>query len=181
MSSADFPFTNKGYGPVDFAQYSQFVPLLPQNCRLIVVDAKERGTSLLYKSKVVNPVDNVPVHDVCLLLHGEHYYALNSLSGLGGRTIAWNAKKHLRTRISTSVNHNTLVACVRKRLAYTSHPTQDSVKNVLVYFAIVSVSRITNKTRYAHAQRVKSVVTGLPDRSPITFANHSIALTVTRR
>ena len=99
--------------------------------------------------------------------------------GLEGRIIVWNAKKHLRTRISTSVNQNTLVACVRKRLAYTSHPTEDSVNNVLVYFAIVSVSRITNKTRYAHAQhRVKSVVTGLPDRSPITFANHSIALTV---
>ena len=81
--------------------------------------------------------------------------------GLGGRTIAWNAKKHT-TRIGTSVNQNTLVACVRKRLACTSRPTQDSVNNVLVYFAIVLVSRITNKTRYAHA-------------------NHSIALTVTRR
>ena len=88
-------------GPVDFSQYSQFVPLLPQNCRLIVVDANERGTSLLYKSKVVNPVDNVPVYDVCLLLHGEHYYALNSLS-------AWFGMRHLRTRISTSVNQNTL-------------------------------------------------------------------------
>ena len=102
--------------------------------------------------------------------------------GLGGRTIVWNAKKHTKTKVSTSVNQNTLVACVRKILAYTSHPTQDSVNNVLVYFAIVSVSRITNKTRYAHAQhRVKRVVTGLPDRSPITFANHSNALTVTRR
>ena len=102
--------------------------------------------------------------------------------GLGGRTIARNAKKHLRTRISTSVYQNTLVACVRKNLACTNHLTQDCVKNVLVYFAIVPVSRITNKTRYAHAQHhVKNVVTGLPDRSPITFANHSIALTVTRR
>ena len=27
---------------------------------------------------MVNPVDNVPVYDVCLLLHGERYYALNS-------------------------------------------------------------------------------------------------------
>ena len=49
------------YGPVDFTQNPQFVPLFPQNCRLIVVDIKERGTSLLYKSKVFNPVDNVPV------------------------------------------------------------------------------------------------------------------------
>ena len=68
--------------------------------------------------------------------------------GLGGRTIAWNAKKHTTTRIGTSVNQNTLVACVRKRLACTSHPTQDSVRNVLVYFAIVLVSRIINKARY---------------------------------
>ena len=81
-----------------------------------------------------------------------------------------------------SVNQHILVACVMKRLACTSYPTQDSVKNILVYFAIVPVSRITNKTSYAHAQRrVKSVVTGFPDRSPITFANHHIALTVTRR
>ena len=81
-----FNIANIRYGPVDFAQYPQFAPLLPQNCRLVVVDAKERGTSLLYKSKVVNPVDNVPVHDVCLLLHGEHYYALNSLSAWFGRS-----------------------------------------------------------------------------------------------
>ena len=75
-----FNIANIPYGPVDFAQYPQFVPLLPQNCRLIVVDAKERGTSLLYKRKVFNPVDNVPVYYVCLLLHGEHYNALTSLS-----------------------------------------------------------------------------------------------------
>ena len=104
------------------------------------------------------------------------------LRGLGDRTIVWNAKKHTTPRIGTSVNQNTFVACLRKRLACTNHPTQDYVKNVLVYFAIAPVSRITNKTRYAHAQhRVKSVVADLPDRSPITFENHSIALTVTRR
>ena len=119
---------------------------------------------------------------VCCCTENTTTLSTRCLRGLGGRTIVWNAKKHTKTKVSTSVNHNTLVACVRKRLAYTSHPTQDFVKNVLVYFAIVSVSRITNKTRYAHAQhRVKSVVTGLPDRSPITFANHYIALTVTRR
>ena len=101
--------------------------------------------------------------------------------GLGGHTIAYNAKKHLITRISTRVNQNTLVACVRKSLACTNHHTQDSVNNVLVYFATVPVLTITNKTRYANAQhRVKSVVTGFPDRSPITSANHAIVLTVTR-
>ena len=81
-----FNIANIPYGPVDFAQYPQFAPLIPQNCRLIVVDAKERGTSLLYKSQVVNPVANVPVHAVCLLLHEEHYYALNSLYTWFGRS-----------------------------------------------------------------------------------------------
>ena len=110
-------------------------PSSPQNCRLIVVDAKERATSLLYKSKVANPVDNVPVFDVCLLLHGEHYYVLNSpLTCFGRSYYCMECEKHLITRISTSENHNTLVACVRKWFACTSHPTQDSVKNVLVLF-----------------------------------------------
>ena len=81
-----FNIANIPYGPVNFAQYPRYVPLIPQNCRLIVVDAKARGTSLLYTSKVVNPVDNVPVYDVCLLLHGEHYYALNSLLAWFGRS-----------------------------------------------------------------------------------------------
>ena len=85
-SNADFPFTNKRYwtdhdifnianipyDPVDIAQYPQLVPLILQNCRLIVVDANERDISLLNKSKVVNPVDNVSVYGICLLLHGGH-------------------------------------------------------------------------------------------------------------
>ena len=44
-----FNIANIPYGPVDFAQFPQFVPLL-QNCRLIVVDAKERGTIFTWKS-----------------------------------------------------------------------------------------------------------------------------------
>ena len=194
MSSADFPFINKRYwsefdifnianipyGPMDFAQYSQCVPLIPQNCILIVGDAEERGTSMLYKSQVVNPVDNVPVYDV-YLLENTTTLSTRCRCGLRGRILVWNAKKYLITRVRTSVNQNTLVTCVRQRLACTSHPTQDYVNNVLAYFGIVPISRITNKTRYAHAQHnVKSVVTGLPDRSPITFANHYFALTVTR-
>ena len=101
--------------------------------------------SLLYKSKVVNPVDNIPVYDVCLLLHREHTTLLSRFRrGFGGRTIAWNVKKHTTTRIGTSLNQDTLVACVRKRLACTNHLTQYSVNTVLVYFSIVHVSRITN-------------------------------------
>ena len=143
-----------------------------------------RGVPLCcIKAKWFNPVDNVTVYDVCLLLHGEHYYALTSLSAWFGRSYyCMECEKHLITRISTSVNHNIFVACVRKRIAYTYHPTQDYVKNVLVYFATVPVSTITNKMKYADAQhRVKSVVTGWPERSPITFANHYIVLTVTMR
>ena len=84
-----FNIANIPYGPVDFAHYTQFATLIPHNCRLIIVDAKERGTSLLYKNKVFNPVGNVPVYVVCLFLHGEHYYALTSFRrGLVGRTIA---------------------------------------------------------------------------------------------
>ena len=77
-------------------------PSSPGTADIIVVDAKEMGTSLLYKSKAVNPVDNVPVYDVCLLLHGETLttHLTHCRRGLGGRTIAWNAKKHLITRIS---------------------------------------------------------------------------------
>ena len=37
-------------------------------------------------------------------------------------------------------------------LACTGHHTQNSVRNVLEYFATVPVSIITNKTRYAHAK-----------------------------
>ena len=68
--------------------------------------------------------------------------------GLGGRTITWIAqKKHLITKISTSVNTITLVACVRKILACTSHPTQNYVGNVLECIETVPVSTITKKTR----------------------------------
>ena len=43
-----FNIANIPYGPMDVAQFLQFAPLLSQNCRLIVVDVNERGTSLLY-------------------------------------------------------------------------------------------------------------------------------------
>ena len=119
---------------------------------------------------------------VCCCTENTTTLSPHCLRDFGGCTIAWNAKKHTTTRISTSVNQNTLVACVSKILACKSHPTQDSVNNMLVYLATVPVSTITNKTRYAQAQnRVKSVVTGLPERFPITSANHYIVLNVTRR
>ena len=77
------------YGPVDCSQYSHFTRCLPPNSRLIVVDAKEMTSSLLYKSDIYNPlpVDNVipPVNNICLLLHDNHYLPLISLSAWFGR------------------------------------------------------------------------------------------------
>ena len=37
-----FNIANIPFGPVDFAQYPQFVPLIPQNCRLVVVDDNDK-------------------------------------------------------------------------------------------------------------------------------------------
>ena len=78
------------YGPVDCSQYSHFTRCLPPNSRLIVVDAKEKTSSLLYKSDIYNPlpVDNVipPVNNICLLLHDNHYLPLISLSAWFGRS-----------------------------------------------------------------------------------------------
>ena len=69
----------------DCTQYHLFLPCLPQNSRLIVVDAKDRTKKLLYKSNVVNPNDS-PVNNVCLLLFNNHYYPLTSLSAWYGQT-----------------------------------------------------------------------------------------------
>ena len=74
------------YGPVDFSQYHRFLPCLPPNSRLIIIDAKEQNTSLLYKSDVVNPDSSNPIRNVCLLLCEEHYYAVTSLSAWFGRS-----------------------------------------------------------------------------------------------
>ena len=77
--SACFKTSGVQYGAVDCTQYHLFLPCLPQNSRLIVVDAKDRTKKLLYKSNVVDPND-FPVNNVCLLLFNNHYYPLVSLS-----------------------------------------------------------------------------------------------------
>ena len=41
------------YGPVDYGLFHKCVPFLPANSRIIVVDAKEKDTSLLYTSEVI--------------------------------------------------------------------------------------------------------------------------------
>ena len=66
----------------DFAQYPQFTPSF--HITGIVVDAKERGTSLLYN--MCNPVDNIPVYDVGFVLHEEHYNVLTLLFTSFGRS-----------------------------------------------------------------------------------------------
>ena len=83
--SVCFKTSGVQYGPVDCTQYHLFLPCLPQNSRLIVVDAKDRTKKLLYKSNVVNPNDS-PVNNVCLLLFNNHYYPLTSLSAWYGQT-----------------------------------------------------------------------------------------------
>ena len=55
------------YGPVGCTQYHLFLPCLPQNSRLIVVDAKDRTKKLVYKRNVVNPNDS-PVNNVSFIV-----------------------------------------------------------------------------------------------------------------
>ena len=78
------------YGAIDVSQYDKFLCCLPANSRLIVVDAKEQGTSLLYKSDICNVsvVNNVipPTNNISLLLYNDHYYPLSSLSAWFGRS-----------------------------------------------------------------------------------------------
>ena len=47
--SACFKTSGVQYGPVDFTQYHLFLPCLPQNSRLIVVDAKDRTKNYCIK------------------------------------------------------------------------------------------------------------------------------------
>ena len=56
--SACFKTSGVHYGPVACIQYHLFLPCLPKNSRVIVVDAKERTQKLLYKSNIVNPNDS---------------------------------------------------------------------------------------------------------------------------
>ena len=77
------------YGAIDVSQYDRFLCYLPANSRLIVVDAKEQGTALLYKSDICNVgvVNNVITPNIIsLLLYNDHYYPLSSLSAWFGRS-----------------------------------------------------------------------------------------------
>ena len=71
-------------GPVDCTQYHFFLLCLPQNSRLIVVDAKDRTKKILFESNVVNQNDS-PVNNVCFLLFNNHYYPVTLLSGWYGQ------------------------------------------------------------------------------------------------
>ena len=104
------------YGPVDCTKYHLFSPGLPQNSRLIVVDAKARTKKLLYKSNVVDLNDS-PVHTVCLLLFNNHYYPLMSLS-------AWYGIHYYC--IECKVRYNSKLTCKPVRIC-----TKYSEKNCL--------------------------------------------------
>ena len=99
--------------------------------------------------------------------------------GFGGCTIAWNAKRHLITRISISVNKNTLVSCVRKRLACTSHPTQDYVNNVWCISQQYLFQQSQQNEICTHTTSWEKCGHWFADRSTIISANHSSVLTVT--
>ena len=77
--SACFKTSGVQYGPVDCTPYHLFLPCLPQNSGLIVVDAKDITKKILYKSNIVNPNDS-PINNVFLLLFNNHYYRLTSLA-----------------------------------------------------------------------------------------------------
>ena len=77
--SACFRTSGVQYGPFYCTQYHLFIPCLPQNSTLIVIDAKEINKKLLYKSNVVNTNDS-PANNVGLLLFNNHYYPLSLLS-----------------------------------------------------------------------------------------------------
>ena len=111
---------NVPYDPVKFAQYPNGVPLLSQNCRLIDVDAKYLTT--LATSQCMTYVFCCTKNTTMFLLCCRR--------GLGCRTIAWIMRKHLITRISSSVNQITSVACARKRPVCTSHHTHNYLRNV---------------------------------------------------
>ena len=125
--------------------------LIPQTCRLIVVDVKERGISLLYKSMVFNTVFNVPLYDVCLLLHEEHYYALTSLSTWFGMSCyCVKFEKHTTTK-NQSKSKSDYICTMGKKNNCMFMPSYTLLcRNVFEYFATVPVSTITNKTLYAH-------------------------------
>ena len=124
-----FNIANIPYGPVDFAQYPKCVPLIPQNCRLLMPRREVPLCCIKAKWLTLLTMSQCMMY-VCCCTENTTTLSTRCRRGLGGRTIVWNAKKHTKTKVSTSVNQNTLVACVRKRLAYASHPTQDFVKNV---------------------------------------------------
>ena len=73
LVAAMYQNAGEPYGAVDVTQFSKFLCCLPANSRLIVVDARDQGTSLLFKSDICNvtPVDNVipSPNNICLLLY----------------------------------------------------------------------------------------------------------------
>ena len=116
------------YAAVDVTQFSKFLCCLPANSRLIVVDARDQGTSLLFKSDICNvtPVDNVipSPNNICLLLYKEHYYPLISLPAWFGRSyycieceIAYNTSSRHVCKSARKCN----LCCERTCLNHPAH------------------------------------------------------------
>ena len=175
--SVCFKTSGVQYGPVDCTQYHLFLHCLPQNSRLIVVDAKDRTKKILYKSNVVNPNDS-PVNNVCLLLFNNHYYPLTSLS-------AWYGQMYycIECEVSYSSKHTCKPVricskCSEKPVCPSPH-LPDVAKSVLVLFAIVHVSEITCQTVYVTIQsHVTPAASGSSVQCLITYAIYPIVVIV---
>ena len=160
--SACFNTSGVQYGPVDCTQYHLFIPCLPQNSRLIVVDSKDRTKKLLYKSNVVNPNES-PVNNVCLLLFNNHYYPLTSLSDWYG------------------LQYYCIECEVRYNNKHTCKPVRRCTKcsKCLEHFVIVPVSKVTCQTVYVTIQsHVTHVASGSSVQCLITYAIYHIAVIV---
>ena len=118
--SACFKTSGVQHGLVDFTQHNVFLPCLPQNSRLIVVDAKDRTKNkLLYTSNVVNPNDS-PVNNVCLLLFNNNYYPLTSLP-------ACYVQHYYCIECKVNVKYVKLVSTLVNRLEYVVNAQRQTV------------------------------------------------------
>ena len=175
--SACFKTSGIHYGPVGCTQYHLFLPCLPPNSRLIVVDAKDRTNKLLYKSYVVNANDS-HVNNVCLLLFNNHYYPLTSLPAWYGQNCYC---------IECEVRYTSKHTCKPVRLCSTCSeknclplPTfTRCCKKCFALFLIVPVSEITWKTVYMTIQsHVTHVASGSSVQCLNTYVIYHIAVIV---
>ena len=127
------------------------LPCLPQNSRLIVVDAKERTKQLLYKCNVVNP-NYSPENNARLVLFNNNYYPLTSLPAWYGQNCYCIECEVRYTSKQTCKPDRTCCKCSEKTVNPSPH-IPDVAKGVLALFVIVPVSEIICQTVCVTIQR----------------------------